>query len=368
MSMSWFLEGAAAGGNGLLISIDTLPFRIGREATCELPVASKDISRVHAAIELHGDNGLQVTDLGSTNGSFVNRTRLTPHVPATLKDGDILHFGTSEFRLKAKPAVEVNPAFDADNANRTVMFNRNAVLPEHFTLQEREFLDMLKFDLLTVALQPIVDFSTREHLAYEVLGRGKHPGLPQAPIRLLELAAMLGKEVELSTAFRLAAARAAVSMQKPVKLFMNIHPQEMFTEELYTSLRHIQSVAPLMSLVIEVHETAVAEVDKMKLMATRLADMDIQFAYDDFGAGQSRLNELAEVTPHVVKFDMALIRDIDKASVNKQQMITQLVQLVLSIGSIALAEGVETEAEAAFCQSIGFQLCQGYLTGRPQLV
>ena len=49
-------------------------------------------------------------------------------------------------------------------------------------------------------------------------------------------------------------------------------------------------------------------------------------------------------------------------------MITQLVQLVLSINSIALAEGVETEAEAAFCQSIGFQLCQGYLTGRPQLV
>ena len=367
MSMSWFLEGAAAGGNGLLISIDKLPFRIGREASCELPVASKDISRVHACIEQHGDHGLQVTDLGSTNGTFVNRTRLAPHTSTVIKDGDILHFGTSEFRIKAKPAIAVS-SFDDDDANRTVMFNRNAVLPEHFTPQEREFLDMLKFDLVTVALQPIVDFTTREHLAYEVLGRGKHPTLPQAPIRLLELAAMLGKEVELSTAFRMAAARAAASMQKPLKLFMNIHPMEMFTEDLYTSLSDIQSIAPLMSLVIEVHETAVAEVEKMKIMAGRLATMGIQFAYDDFGAGQSRLNELAEVTPHVVKFDMALIRDIDKASTNKQQMITQLVQLVLSINSIALAEGVETEAEAAFCQSIGFQLCQGYLTGRPQLV
>jgi EAL domain-containing protein (putative c-di-GMP-specific phosphodiesterase class I) len=368
MSMSWFLEGAAAGGNGLLISIDTLPFRVGREASCELPVASKDISRVHARIERHADNGLQVTDLGSTNGSFVNRTRLAPHASVVIKDGDILHFGTSEFRIKAKPAVQVSAFDDDDNANRTVMFNRNVVLPEHFTPQEREFLDMLKFDLVTVALQPIVDFTTREPLAYEVLGRGKHPTLPQAPIRLLELAAMLGKEVELSTAFRMAAARAAASMQKQVKLFMNIHPMEMFTEDLYTSLSDIQSIAPLMSLVIEVHETAVAEVEKMKIMAARLATMGIQFAYDDFGAGQSRLNELAEVTPHVVKFDMALIRDIDKASTNKQQMITQLVQLVLSINSIALAEGVETEAEAAFCQSIGFQLCQGYLTGRPQLV
>lgn len=368
MSMSWFLEGAAAGGNGLLIAIDKLPFRIGREAMCELPVASKDISRVHARIERHSQDGLQVTDLGSTNGSFVNRERLAKHASAVLKEGDILHFGTSEFRLKGKPAVQSLHETTADNMNRTVMFDRSAVLPEHFALQEREFLEMLRFNLVTVALQPIVDFTTRQTVAYEVLGRGKHPALPQAPIRLLELSAMLGKQVELSQAFRMAAARAAAAMAKPVRLFMNTHPLEMFSEGLYASLRDIQAIAPQMALVIEVHETAVAEAEKMKEMAQRLTSMGIQFAYDDFGAGQSRLNELAEVPPNVVKFDMALIRDIDRASPNKQQMITQLVQLVLSIGSTALAEGVETEAEAAFCQSIGFQLCQGYLTGKPKLV
>lgn len=368
MQTLWFLEGAAAGGTGLLIAIDTLPFRVGRDASCELPVAAKDMSRVHACLERDGADSLKVTDLGSTNGTFVNRNRLPKHGSTALKDGDILHFGTAEFRLQSTPAVQHSMLPDDDTVNRTVMFDRNAVLPEHFAMQEREFLDMLKLNLLTVALQPIVDFNTRELRAYEVLGRGKHPALPQAPMRLLELAAILGKEVELSTAFRLAAARAAAAMDEPVKFFMNTHPLEMFTERLYTSLRDIQAIAPKMTLVIEVHETAVAEIEKMKVMARRLTEMGIQFAYDDFGAGQSRLNELAEVTPHVVKFDMGLIRDIDKASTNKQQMITQLVQLVLSIGSIALAEGVETEAEAAFCKSIGFQLCQGYLTGRPQLV
>jgi len=369
MHTTWFLEGAAAGGTGLMIAIEKLPFRVGREPSCELPVAAKDISRLHACLERDGIDGLKVTDLGSTNGSFVNRNRLPQHGSAILKDGDILHFGTTEFRLKSTTEAQHSLLPDDDDTvNRTVMFDRNAALPEHFALQEREFLDMLKLNLVTVALQPIVDFNTRELRAYEVLGRGKHPALPQAPIRLLEMAAMLGKEVELSTAFRLAAAKAAAAMQTPVKLFMNTHPLEMFTEGLYASLRHIQTIAPNMSLVLEVHETAVAEIDKMKVMAKRLTDMGIQFAYDDFGAGQSRLNEMAEVTPHVVKFDMALIRDIDKASTNKQQMISQLVRLVLSIGSIPLAEGVETEAEAAFCRSIGFQLCQGYLTGRPQLV
>ena len=227
---------------------------------------------------------------------------------------------------------------------------------------------MLKKNLVTTAYQPIVSFNHRTLVAYEVLGRGKHPALPQAPIRLLELSAMLGKEIALSESFRMAGAQAAVLLPGKVRLFMNTHPKEMFTEQLYQSLQRILEVAPNMELIIEVHETAVAEVAKMKILAQRLKDMGIMFAYDDFGAGQARLNELAEVPPHVVKFDMSLIRNIDLASAKKQQMILGLVKIVLDIGSIALAEGVETEGEADFCRSAGFQLCQGYLTGRPKLV
>lgn len=35
-------------------------------------------------------------------------------------------------------------------------------------------------------------------------------------------------------------------------------------------------------------------------------------AIDDFGAGYSGLNLLAEFQPHIVKLDMALTRDIDR--------------------------------------------------------
>jgi len=38
---------------------------------------------------------------------------------------------------------------------------------------------------------------------------------------------------------------------------------------------------------------------------------------------------------------------------------------VLDLGSVPLAEGIETQAEAALCREMGFQLVQGYLTGRP---
>ncbi|HNF88606.1 MAG TPA: EAL domain-containing protein [Thiobacillaceae bacterium] len=364
MIESWYLEGAAAGGNNLLYPLERLPFRVGRDATCELSVASRDISRVHAQIEADGHGGLRVVDLGSTNGTFVNRQRIEKS--ADLKEGDILHFGTSEFRLKRKAAARQEAP--AENADRTMFFNRSMDLPENFLLQEKEFLEMLDQDLVTVAYQPIVNFGDRSLAAYEVLGRGNHSALPQAPIRLLSLAATLGKEVELSEAFRAAGARAAAARGEKLRLFMNSHPKEMFTERLYQSLAVLAGLAPNMEIVLEVHETAVAEVDKMKVMAARLKEMGILFAYDDFGAGQARLNELAEVPPDVVKFDMALIRDLHRASEKKQQMVARLVNIVLDIGSTPLAEGVETEGEAGLCLDMGFQLCQGYLTGKPQLV
>ncbi|MEW5788363.1 MAG: EAL domain-containing protein [Pseudomonadota bacterium] len=365
MIHTWYLEGAAAGGNNLLIPIEQMPFRVGRDASCELAVASRDISRMHAQIEADGQGGLKVVDLGSTNGTFVNRERIEHSSP--LKEGDIIHFGTSEFRLKRKAG---QPQIPQDTgADHTMFFSRSMSLPENFLLQEKEFLEMLDKDMLTVAYQPIVHFADRSIAAYEVLGRGNHPALPQAPIRLLALAATLGKDVEISEAFRAAGARAAAARGgEKLRLFMNSHPKEMFTERLYESLGQLITIAPNMELVLEVHETAVAEVDKMKVMAQRLKDMGILFAYDDFGAGQARLNELGEVPPDVVKFDMALIRDLDRASEKKQQMVARLVSIVRDVGSTALAEGVETEGEAALCLDMGFQLCQGYLTGRPQLV
>jgi EAL domain-containing protein (putative c-di-GMP-specific phosphodiesterase class I) len=80
------------------------------------------------------------------------------------------------------------------------------------------------------------------------------------------------------------------------------------------------------------------------------------------------LNELGDVPARFVKFDMGLIHGLHEATDHKQRMVRGLVKLVLDLGSVPLAEGVELEAEAALCRDMGFELLQGYLTGKPQPV
>ena len=93
--------------------------------------------------------------------------------------------------------------------------------------------------------------------------------------------------------------------------------------------------------------------------------MNIQIAYDDFGAGQNRLAELCNAAPDVLKFDMGLIRDIDKAPPERIKVLGSLVRIVLDLGVKPLAEGIENEAEAKVCKELGFTMAQGYYFGRP---
>ena len=133
----------------------------------------------------------------------------------------------------------------------------------------------------------------------------------------------------------------------------------------FASLENLRRASPQLNIVVEIHESAVTDPTQLRQFASRLAALGIRFAFDDFGSGQARLLELADVPAHFVKFDISLIRDLHKASERKQQLVRDLVRMVISTGSIPLAEGVESEEEAKVCVDMGFELIQGFLTGEP---
>ncbi len=72
--------------------------RVGRAAGNEVHIVAEKLSRHHARLLLTGEK-LELIDLGSTNGTFLNDSRLEKNQPSTLKEGDELRFGDQNFQL-----------------------------------------------------------------------------------------------------------------------------------------------------------------------------------------------------------------------------------------------------------------------------
>jgi EAL domain-containing protein (putative c-di-GMP-specific phosphodiesterase class I) len=210
-----------------------------------------------------------------------------------------------------------------------------------------------------------VKLSDEEVIGYEVLARSRLFGL-EMPKDMFEVAARLNVETQLSQMLRWEGVQAATGLgDAPRLLFVNTHPRELSEPGLIDSVRELRGQHPQQPLVLEVHEAAVTDAALMAEIRSSLDEMNIGLAYDDFGAGQSRLNELTETAPNYVKFDMSLVRNIDSAAPQRQEMLAALVAMVRKLGIVALAEGVETRGEHEACLQMGFDLGQGFLYGRP---
>jgi DNA-binding winged helix-turn-helix (wHTH) protein len=73
---------------------------IGRNPECGVWVDAAGVSRRHAHLRLDAEHGTaSIEDLGSTNGTFVNETRV--EAPVTLRDGDLVHLGTVPLTFRA---------------------------------------------------------------------------------------------------------------------------------------------------------------------------------------------------------------------------------------------------------------------------
>ena len=71
------------------------PISLGREASCQLVLASKQVSRKHCVVRLAAD-GLIIRDLNSANGTKVNGTRIPPQQDVPLKRGDRVEIGSKD--------------------------------------------------------------------------------------------------------------------------------------------------------------------------------------------------------------------------------------------------------------------------------
>ena len=84
---------------------------------------------------------------------------------------------------------------------------------------------------------------------------------------------------------------------------------------------------------------------------------------DDFGSGYSSLNTLKDVPVDVLKLDMGFL-DAHESS-RGGLILASIVRMARWLNLPVIAEGVETQKQAAYLASIGCEYMQGYLFSRP---
>jgi EAL domain-containing protein (putative c-di-GMP-specific phosphodiesterase class I) len=358
MTVEIYLECATGDGSRpKRYDLTAFPARIGRQPECAVHLPAGRISRRHAEIRRDRRGALEIRDLGSTNGTFVNGRRIDG--PTALFSGDVIHIGDRELRLVE---ADTHPESSIDERTQLGL----GTLPNEFPVTVREFNEMMERGLVTACRQAIVDQQGRV-VAHELLGRGSHPSLDSGPGELFALAEALEREVPLSELMRRHAFAAAERLQIDRPLFFNTHPSEARDPtRLIGELRELRRGHPGLKLVFEVHEAAVTDLDAMSEIRSELNAMDIALAYDDFGAGRARLQELVHVPPDYLKFDIALVRGVAERDSSTYRFLGTLNAMIQDMGVRTLAEGIEDEQTAAACIELGIDLMQGYHYGRPE--
>lgn len=218
----------------------------------------------------------------------------------------------------------------------------------------------------TMAFQPILDVKANSVFAYEALVRGVNG----------ESAANILSQVNeknryrFDQAIRVKAIDLATRLGMTTRLSINFLANAVYRAE--TCIRATLEAAKLYNFPIEriIFEVTEGErIDDKAHLASIIKEYKRQgfkTAIDDFGAGYSGLNLLAEFQPDFIKLDLELVRHIHQDRI-KQAILHGIMTVCNEVGIEIIAEGVESKAEYEFLALSGVRYMQGFYFAKPDI-
>lgn len=216
----------------------------------------------------------------------------------------------------------------------------------------------------SMAFQPIVDIETGLPFAFEALVR------PLAGGGAREVLSRITDEnrYAFDQACRVKAITLAARLGMDALLSINFLPNAVYQPAacLAKTLEAAERAQfPLHHLIFEVTENEPSrDVGHLQSIFSEYKRRGMITAIDDFGAGHSGLNMLADFQPDIIKIDMALTRAINSDPV-RYAITRAIIELCAKLTISVVAEGVETLEEALTLRGLGVRLLQGYLFAKP---
>lgn len=345
----WALSGLFPGDMNISRAVVTMsPCTIGRSSECDLVLRSKKVSKRHAEL-ITSDTVAIVKDIGSTNGTFVNGSRI--HAPTPVGTRDLIQFADVELCVIRDFTQSFHAPRDSEgkiNGNANIACSQAA-----------------RTHRMNVAFQPIVRASDRAVYGYDALIQPDVTAL-ESTSSLFDTVTGFGNELVFSRLVREEATEQIRSADRSKVLFLNSDLSEHLNQDMIKSLAQLRSVAGQRPVVLQIHDQAILDLSQFRTFAAALRVLNIQLAIIDVGIGQSRQRELAQIRPDFLKFPSEPVKDLGTSDDVHFNLVRDLYQIASDLGITTIADGVDSPETTNACLDIGFDLLQGSAIGDPR--
>ena len=225
---------------------------------------------------------------------------------------------------------------------------------------------------LSLHYQPQLRSADRRITGFEALVRWNSRELgPVPPGRFIPIAEALGLMPEVGAWVLNEACRQLRAWcdqgRSGFTVAINVSAQQLQRPDFVDLVRQALASHGVPAHMLEVELTESSLMENVERVQGRLAELKalgVSLSLDDFGTGYSSLSYLKQFSLDKLKIDRSFVRDLPD-NADDAAIARTIVAMGHQLRMVVAAEGVETEAQAAFLREIGADELQGYHFGRP---
>jgi len=246
------------------------------------------------------------------------------------------------------------PELDADTSARACL--------------EDELRQAVAGDCIVPHFQPLVSMQTGAIIGFEMLARWPHPTRGMvSPAEFIPVAEDIGLIGTMTDRLLRRACLAAASWPPGITLACNVSPLQLHDRSLASTIKAALDSAGLSPdrLELEITESALVGDPKVaRAVLEELKVLGIRLALDDFGTGYSSLRHLQLLPFDKLKIDASFVSRM-VGNPESRKIVGAVVAMCQSLGLTTVGEGIEDAATATLLRSLGCDIGQGWLFGRP---